>query len=255
MKKVKRFSLVELLTVIAVIAILAALLLPALNSAREKARDISCMSNLKQIGVLLAVYISQSDDVIPADEGNYAVGSDQWNVKWQDVLIGTLLAETVPPQGGDTVYNLCHLKQAAPGSPLVLPRGPFACPASGPYNWQASSLHYGINRSDDVAVRMGYASNRAVTPMKITRIKQPTRRAAVFDMAYYNGTSFGAFVIDHMIGYSTYEKGAWRHGGRTGANFAYADGHTGFLRGSAIPPAFWSPDLTVGYFWASLDND
>jgi prepilin-type N-terminal cleavage/methylation domain-containing protein/prepilin-type processing-associated H-X9-DG protein len=73
----KGFTLIELLVVIAIIAILAAILFPVFAKAREKARQITCASNLKQIGIGLAMYIQDYDESYPSGtDSNYNGSTD-----------------------------------------------------------------------------------------------------------------------------------------------------------------------------------
>ncbi len=67
--KRRAFTLIELLVVIAIIAILAAILFPVFAKAREKARQSSCQSNLKQIGLAFQQYISDYDERYPRGDG------------------------------------------------------------------------------------------------------------------------------------------------------------------------------------------
>ena len=74
----KNFTLIELLVIVAIIAILAGMLLPALNSAGNKAREIKCTGNLKQIGLAFGMYFNDDNEYfMPNSFPNYECWADR----------------------------------------------------------------------------------------------------------------------------------------------------------------------------------
>lgn len=74
----KGFTLVETLVVIAIIAILAAILFPVFAQAREKARQVDCISNIRQIGMGLMMYVQDHDEYYPVGQYNRDANHMQW---------------------------------------------------------------------------------------------------------------------------------------------------------------------------------
>jgi len=121
MKHHASFTLIELLVVIAIIAILAALLLPALNNARERGKSISCLSTLKQLGTGFEFYTMTYNDFIPRSYGQiggYSGNSRFWQRQIYPLLNTSVRVEDASFNDFDRTKLYCP-SVVASGTPLV----------------------------------------------------------------------------------------------------------------------------------------
>ena len=260
MKK-RSFTLIELLVVIAIIAILAAMLLPALQQARERATGSKCVSNLKQCGVVAQTYLNDHRSWWPCGNRNAAIS-------------GTENGKSI--QKNNYIWNFYRGKYVGFGVLDSTEPGAFLCPSmtlrdnpSGVNYAQTYGTQYVHNNGDDAAGPWtckglgyntmmpgwnngwrSYSAGKATNSQPDTTSVGPSSRVLLCDGT--NNYTGGAAVV-HFFAYQpensqpspTYSTAQFPHGGRI--NMMTLDGHVAsagiddFFSGKYFFPFFGRP--------------
>ncbi|WP_309714709.1 prepilin-type N-terminal cleavage/methylation domain-containing protein [Armatimonas sp.] len=208
----RAFTLIELLVVIAIIAILAAILFPVFAQAREKARQTACLSNMKQIGLALMMYVQDYDETNPPANDGVADFNNPLVIAARPSAMGAI-------------------------SPYTKNRGIYFCPTSISTGTQA------CNETLYPQSCTSYLGNSVVLEKTIAAIPNPA------DIVYLQELNTKRFISYNRPGFNaTTKKYYYWHFPRTlnpytpnynnqhseGGSLLYNDGHAKFKKGIAM---------------------
>jgi prepilin-type N-terminal cleavage/methylation domain-containing protein/prepilin-type processing-associated H-X9-DG protein len=222
------FTLIELLVVIAIIAILAAMLLPALQQARERGRASACTNNLKGIGMAFQMYGS--------DSGGYVPRSPSGSARGYFFAIAYYISPTILKykNGVPNSLNSNYINKKTV-TPLACPSAAahWASSASAPLYSYAPSFYLAC---DD--------ETNSYNVKKVSQIVRPSFKIMNIDASRVVKTSAGS-IVDPEGGYVRFANTSWpvvanntamaarfRHSSK--AHVAFADGHCGGLVRSSL---------------------
>jgi prepilin-type N-terminal cleavage/methylation domain-containing protein/prepilin-type processing-associated H-X9-DG protein len=240
LNKRKGFTLIELLVVIAIIAILAAILFPVFASAREKARQTTCASNLKQMGLATMQYVQDFDENYPT--GYFNTGSTY--VYWYNIIMpyvasdsasNTLIAFCPSAPHTTTIAYAMNPRVAGMNPPEVTDS------TSGFFNYTTAAIMSQLTHPSETILygdsdQIPTYANAANT---LLRVNPGSVNGGSWN-AYAAPTTASAWAsIDNDTNYDATSPGQIRYRHTGFANVAYCDGHVKAVVRGYLGPWNW----------------
>jgi len=252
-KTTKGFTLIELLVVIAIIAILAAILFPVFAQAREKARATQCLSNCKQIGTALQLYVDDWEETLPTLTCDNTFNTDD---NWPCMYLRPILGNSSLSYPGNVYCIAQGLSWTTTWMDEIYPYVKnihmYICP-SGLKRSGGYAVNTCLNKSQNVL------SDRS--PVSLSEIKNTAETVFCCDAGYELGSQCTIFDANPSVftNYCTQKTpyNPMRH--NNGCNFTMCDGHTKYYKVGADNPTcsakcgwmmyikWWDPNPT--YKW------